>query len=44
MTYTKPSVKVLGNASELIENPTGKGPNSKDGTSESTGPAYDLDE
>jgi len=46
MTYTKPEVEVLGNASALIENIASKPDGTKDAVSTEsvTGPSYDLDE
>jgi len=45
MTYTKPEVAVLGDASSLIEIVNGHKPNSgSDGVPLGSGPAYDLDE
>jgi len=45
MTYTKPEVAVLGNASALIEIVNGVKPNTgSDGVPLGSGAAYDLDE
>jgi hypothetical protein len=45
MTYTKPEVSVLGNASTVIEVIATKSGNPQDnGGLKRTGPAYDLDE
>lgn len=45
MTYTKPEVEVLGNASALIELAIpSKTHNNVDGSPKFANPAYDLDE
>jgi hypothetical protein len=43
MTYTKPEVTLLGNASELIESLANKASTDTDGGINNV-PAYDLDE
>ena len=44
MTYTKPAVEVLGNASALIETINGKPGNPGEPVGSFNAPAYDLDE
>ena len=44
MNYTKPEVAVLGNASAVIEQTSGKVAPKQDSPSPISTPAYDLDE
>lgn len=44
MTYTKPTIEVLGNAKVLIANPTEKPGAAGDPDGTFNAPAYDLDE